>query len=115
MKLHIENLLPENYVPKGQISHLPLPIINLMLNEQKWQGNSVSVKLFEIRRNIDKHQGGFNWRQSCIFGSKFNEEIKLNIWNIIVNQKNNSSKRNNVLNELLELIGFNIIDTIFII
>lgn len=53
-----------NYIPKGDLEGIDIPVIKQMLIEQVAQGNKEDVTVFENRCWADKKEGGFDWNKT---------------------------------------------------
>lgn len=62
----------------GDISGIPIGVVNLMLLEQVVQGNKKSIEVFQKSKDANKINGGFSWDKS-VDGCKF--------WSRILNYK----------------------------
>lgn len=61
---NIEDALRKNeYIPKGDLEGFPNEIILAMLDEQEKQGNPRNISIFEVKKNANKKQKGFNWNK----------------------------------------------------
>lgn len=47
-----------------QLTNIPLPLVKMMVNEQKLQGINPCFKVFQLNLSADQYEGGFKWEKS---------------------------------------------------